>query len=188
MPIRVACPNCETILQLNDDVIGKTVACPKCNTKFSSEAVREPKGALKQPLADAPSINPYQPTAESPRSAAFAPEMPDIAAPELAKIEAVIKDAKQVLLAILLCFLCSGIGFIIIGPWYFVRLMQWRKLSRNHPALIATAAVPGSLQQRFQSAKKRLIIGLVVGGILFALVVLAFLARVGASIDAANAA
>jgi hypothetical protein len=96
----------------------------------------------------------------------------DIDPESLKKIEAIIKDANQFWLAILLCFLCSGVGGILIGPWYMVRLIQWNKMSQSQPALLESAAPPGSLPRQFQSAKTKLIIGMVVGA---SILVLAFL-------------
>jgi len=86
------------------------------------------------------------------------------------KIEAIIKDARMVAIAVLLCLLCSGCGFIIIGPWYLVRLLQWNTWATNCPALLDPNAEYGSLPQRFQSSKSRLIIGLAIGGVMFVLV------------------
>ncbi|MEO1526663.1 MAG: hypothetical protein AAFX06_14600 [Planctomycetota bacterium] len=83
------------------------------------------------------------------------------------KIEAVIKDARQFWLAILLCFLCSGIGFLIIGPWYLVRLVQWNSLNSQFPGLQDPNALPGSIERRFQSSFWKLIVGLVAGVLLF---------------------
>ena len=38
MPIKVACPNCEAVLNLKDDSkVGKRVRCPKCSEPFVME-------------------------------------------------------------------------------------------------------------------------------------------------------
>jgi len=79
------------------------------------------------------------------------------------KIEAIIKDASQFWIAIILCFVCSALGLVLIGPWYLVRLLQWNSIARTHPKLIVPNAPPNSLEQRFQSAKIKLIIGLCFG-------------------------
>ena len=81
----------------------------------------------------------------------------------LNKIEAIIKDAGQFWLAIIICLVCSALGSIIIGPWYFVRLMQWRSMAQKLPMLLDQNAPHGSLAQRFQSAKIKLIIGISFG-------------------------
>ena len=78
------------------------------------------------------------------------------------KAEAIIKDANQFGLAILLCFFCSGIGFVLIVPWYVGRLIQWHLLARTEPQLLQRNAPKGGLAQRFQSARMKIIIGLVV--------------------------
>ncbi len=91
----------------------------------------------------------------------------------LKKIEAIIKDAGQFWLAILLCIVCTGVGTIIIGPWYLVRLMQWNSMAQAHPMLLAPNVPHGSLEQRFRSAKIKLIIGMSFGAVIFLLVILA---------------
>lgn len=88
------------------------------------------------------------------------------------KLEALIKDAGQFWLALLLCLLCSGIGPLIICPWYTVRLIQWNALAKLHPVLVDRNAPPGSYARKFQGAKTKLIIGLVGGVLLLGLVVL----------------
>lgn len=79
------------------------------------------------------------------------------------KIEAVIKEANQFWIALLLCLFCSGIGSLIIGVWYIVRLFQWNGLARANPALLERGAPPGSLPFRFQTARTKLIIGVCAG-------------------------
>jgi hypothetical protein len=94
--------------------------------------------------------------------------------PEQKKIEAVIKDANQFWLAIVLCIFCSGIGAILIGPWYFFRLLQWGSIARAQPALLDPNVPRGSLEQRFQSARWKLIVGICVGAFMFLLTCLYF--------------
>ena len=88
------------------------------------------------------------------------------------KIEAIIKDAGQFWLAIILCVFCSGLGALIIGPWYFVRLLQWNSIARSQPLLLDPNVPRGSVAQRFQSAKIKLIIGIGFGALIFLLFVL----------------
>jgi hypothetical protein len=92
----------------------------------------------------------------------------------LRKIEAIIKDAGQFWLAILMCIFCTGLGAIIIGPWYFVRLIQWNSIARAQPMLLDPAVPRGSLAQRFQSARIKLIIGISFGALIFLLGFLLF--------------
>lgn len=82
------------------------------------------------------------------------------------KIDAIIRDADQFWLAILLCFLCSILGMLLIGPWYLIRLLQWNAMANQEPRLLAQDVLPGSIAFRFQRAKIKLIIGFVVGMIL----------------------
>ena len=112
--------------------------------------------------------NPYQPP-----TAQAVPQGPSgIDAESLRKIEAIIKDAGQFWLAILLCFLCTGIGALVIGPWYIVRLVQWNSMAQQFPVLMDPHAPPASLGQRFQSSKWKLIVGLCFGAFIFLMVML----------------
>lgn len=95
--------------------------------------------------------------------------------PSLKKIEAIIKDAGQFWLAIIMCIVCSALGSIIIGPWYLVRFLQWRTIAREQPMLLDPNVPRGSVAQRFQSAKIKLIIGMSFGALIFMLVGLLFI-------------
>lgn len=88
------------------------------------------------------------------------------------KLEAVIKDAGQFWVAIALCILCSAIGAIIIPFWYLARLVQWNRLAKKYPDLMLSGAPAGSIQAKFQSSQWKLIVGMVVGGCIFAFLVL----------------
>jgi hypothetical protein len=89
----------------------------------------------------------------------------------LRKAEAIIKDAGQFWLAILMCIFCTGLGTMIIGPWYFVRLMQWNSIARLQPVMLNPSAPRGSLEQRFQSARVKLVIGMSFGVVVLLLVI-----------------
>jgi hypothetical protein len=102
------------------------------------------------------------------------------------KIEAVVKDAGQFWLAILLCIFCSGLGAIIIGPWYFVRLLQWNALAKHQPMLLDPSVPRGSLAQKFQSAKVKLIIGMCFGAVILVLSVLFLISAMASVRQAAN--
>lgn len=125
-------------------------------------------------------VNPYAaPGADQP---ATQNELEDPAT--LAKIEAIIKDASQFWLAILLCIFCSALGAVLIGPWYLVRLLQWNAIAQSYPQLLDPYAPPGSLPQRFQSARKRLFVGIGFGvvAVLFGtMIILALLLTTAAS-------
>ena len=101
---------------------------------------------------------------------------------DLKKIQAVVKDASQFWLGILLCFLCSGIGMLVIGIWYLVRLSQWNRLASQYPILMQTDAAPGSLPQQFQSSKWKLMTGFSFGAVLLVLFLLLILASIGAGV------
>ena len=98
-----------------------------------------------------------------------APHAVKIDPASLKKIEAIIKDAGQFWLAILMCIVCSALGSVIIGPWYLVRLLQWNSMAQAHPMLLEQNVPRGSLAQRFQSAKIKLIIGMSFGAVIFLL-------------------
>jgi hypothetical protein len=85
--------------------------------------------------------------------------------------EAVIKDAGQVILAVLIGFMCTGLAAFVIGPYYLYRLHCWNRLAQRCPALVAAGAPLGSLEQRFQAAKGKLMVGVTIGAILFAIIV-----------------
>ncbi|MCA9248911.1 MAG: hypothetical protein KDA42_17410 [Planctomycetales bacterium] len=113
--------------------------------------------------------NPYTaPQADSMPSLSPAPENIDPA--QLKKIQAIIKDAGQFWLAILMCFFCGAIGPIIIGPWYLVRLIQWNSLAREEPLLLDPNVRQGSIAQKFQAAKIKLILGMSFGALIFVLI------------------
>jgi hypothetical protein len=97
---------------------------------------------------------------------------PLIEAADHRKLNAVVKDANQFWLAILLCILCSGCGALIIPIWYTVRLLQWNRFAVKYPDLTRAGAKPGSLSAKFQSSQWKLIVGLVFGCLV--LVLLAF--------------
>jgi hypothetical protein len=84
------------------------------------------------------------------------------------KINAIIKDAGQFWLALVLCIFCGLIGMLLLGPWYLVRLLQWNAMSNAYPQLLDPNTPQGSLPRRFQAAKWKLIVGLV-GGLMLAI-------------------
>ncbi len=121
--------------------------------------------ASLEQVVNMPDPNPYA----SPTSA-FAPDAGftiPLDPADQRKIDAIIKDAGQFWLAIILCILCSAIGALIIPIWYLVRLLQWNSFSKKYPALLTPGAQPGSLPAKFQAAQWKLIVGLVVGALVF---------------------
>jgi hypothetical protein len=111
-------------------------------------------------------LNPYAPT---PTALGTEQAVPMDEATR-AKFNAIIKDANQFWIAILLCLLCSGIGSVIIGIWYLVRLLQWNSMGKAFPLLMIESPPPGSMAAKFQAAKVKLIVGLVVGIVMLFLV------------------
>ena len=94
--------------------------------------------------------------------------------PDHAKAEAIIKDAGQFWLAMIICLFCSLIGAIIIPIWYTVRLLQWSRLSKKYPALMAADVPRKTFQKKFQSSQWKLITGLVFGLVILSLLALYF--------------
>ncbi|KLU04964.1 putative signal peptide protein [Rhodopirellula islandica] len=132
------------------------------------------------------SENPY--AAGNVSETSFSPGTGGLPPDVVKKVEAIIKDARQFWLAIVLCFFCSGIGLVIIFPWYLFRLFQWRSLAQQHPFLTEPNAPTGSLPKRFQSAKLKLILGIVFGLLTFGLLVGLLLPAITAAREAADAA
>lgn len=124
-------------------------------------------------------INPYESPLSSTPLATQAPPAVDLVM--LNKVNAIIKDAGQFWLAILLCLFCTGLGAIIIGPWHFVRLMQWMSVAKAEPRLLDTHASPGSIAKKFQSAKVKLIIGMSFGLLILLFVLFAIVAAMAQS-------
>jgi|LakMenEpi03Aug12_release.lakeMendotaPanAssembly.Ray.scaffolds.fasta_scaffold26815_2 hypothetical protein len=120
-------------------------------------------------MATGDSPNPYSAPSIIPASTQ-SPTLP-ISEPDLKSIQVIIKDAGQFWLAIILCLLCSGIGSLIIGPWYISRLLQWSKLKNKYPALMDPAP-PNTLPTNFQNAQWKLIVGITFGGIILLMVLL----------------
>ena len=89
---------------------------------------------------------------------------------DLVKAEAIIKDASQFWLAIILCFLCTAIGCIIVPIWYAFRLLQWNRIAKKYPDLMAADVPAKSFQAKFQSSQWKLITGLVFGCLILALI------------------
>jgi len=118
--------------------------------------------------------NPYASPIATPAARAVDPVL-------LAKVEAIIKDAGQFWLAILICIFCTGLGAIIIGPWYLIRLMQWNSLARSQPMLVDPNVHHGSIAHKFQSAKIKLIIGISFGTVIFLFVALVVLLAVSSA-------
>src|SRR5262245_49479272 len=50
MPIVVGCPSCSSQLRVADDLLGRKVRCPACQTVFEASAVAEP-APQRQPAA-----------------------------------------------------------------------------------------------------------------------------------------
>ena len=157
----IVCPGCGTVATAPGGY------CASCGQKLPTAP--PPGQAVAQPM------NPYAASAVvSSAQVGSVVQDPMI----IKKAEAIIKDAGQVLLAVLIGFLCTGLAAFVIGPFYLYRLFGWNKLAQQCPALLSPGSPPGSLEQRFQAAKGKLIGGVIVGGILLTLVMAVILMAV----------
>lgn len=175
MPAIIQCPCCETKLKSNKTVLPRQATCPKCKTKFSLG--RPESGSPIQNSTETSVPSPYIDGSDIPLDATHnLTEVPAKVAPsandqlgrrihipnaDIAKIEAIISDAKLLIVAIILCLF--GIGCVIAGPWYFIRQKQWERFSVKYPFLLDPAAEIGSLAQRFQRSKTAISNGLLLG-------------------------
>jgi len=109
--------------------------------------------------------NPYAPTSLTKHTNPPETEL-GIPEPDLKKARAVVKDADQFWLAILLCFFCTALGLILIGPWYLIRILQWKSLGARYPILMDAGALPKTFPYRFQRARTKMIIAIAFGGLI----------------------
>ncbi|PHS09134.1 MAG: hypothetical protein COA78_12240 [Blastopirellula sp.] len=83
------------------------------------------------------------------------------------KIAAIIKDAGQFWVAIILCVFCIGLGGFIVPIWYLVRLLQWNKFAKKYPELVNPNSPKGSVAAQFRSSQWKLIVGIAFGVVFF---------------------
>ncbi len=104
--------------------------------------------------------NPYKPTLIG----AEKPEREPLGLPEerQQQLEAVIKEAGQVWLVVMLSFCCGPLSILLVAPWYGIRLQQWIGLATDFPELNDATNRHWQAVQ-FRSAKIKLLVGLVVG-------------------------
>ncbi len=156
--------------------VNRPVTCPACGTVATNPVgycascgQRLPQTASLGP----PVTNPYAAPATEPVMSLSTNRFDPVT---VKKVEAVIKDASQVVLAVLIGFLCTGFAWLLIGPWFFYRLLCWNRLAREYPSLLLGGAPVGSLEQRFQASRGRLIGGLIVGAVMLLFMFAAFAA------------
>jgi len=112
-----------------------------------------------------PYAAPTSPTLDQPDPSSIILEPKD-----MKRAEAVVKDAGQFWLAILVCVLCSILGALLIPFWYTFRLWQWNSLARKYPELVADGTPKNSFQAKFKSSRWKLIVAIVVGALILAFV------------------
>ena len=116
----------------------------------------------------APPISPLPEPASDPAPIEFEPK-------DHRKIRALVSDANGFWLAIPMSILCYGCGAFALPIWYSMRLLQWQSLANKYPALLANGVPRGSLQAKFKAALWKLVLGIVVGGLLFLIIAIFFL-------------
>ena len=114
-----------------------------------------------------PYASPSTPAADLPT---VDPNAGRISTQDARKIAAIIKDASQWWLAIILCLFCTAVGMIVVGPWYGFRLVSWHSFAKKYPFLLEANPLRGSTAYKFQSAKWKLLCGLIIGLFLAGLV------------------
>lgn len=183
MPFVTRCPHCRTKLRSSRKPRNKIIHCPKCNKPFQADdqVYAEIESGDQIPTAPAISADPNAmntfPQGEvlhgdnlysSPNATKTQNPKTDwvrIPDQEIEKIEAILKDAKQVTIGILMCLFLVAIGGFIIGPWYFYRAIQWNSFSKKYPFLVDPNAARDSLAGEFTSAKSNLYLGVIIGAI-----------------------
>ncbi|MCA9105792.1 MAG: hypothetical protein KDA83_10225 [Planctomycetales bacterium] len=78
-------------------------------------------------------------------------------------IEAIIKDANQLVVVLVMCLCLTMLGTLVVMPWYSFRLWQWYSLAGRHPSLMVYRPPLGSFADQFQRAKANLWSGLFIG-------------------------
>ena len=119
--------------------------------------------------------NPYAPPISNPPDPPPDPAPIDLDPIDHKKLKALINDASGFWLAIPMSILCYGCGAFALPIWYSMRLLQWRSLASKYPALLANRVPRGSLQAKFKAAFWKLVLGIVVGGLLFLIIAIFFL-------------
>jgi predicted Zn finger-like uncharacterized protein len=54
MPRKITCPNCNAVVSVPDELLGRTVRCPRCKTPFTAEAAPPGPPVLAEEPTDEP--------------------------------------------------------------------------------------------------------------------------------------
>jgi hypothetical protein len=155
------------------------VLCIECGyhlpsgTFLATEIERSPatEGRLSEP-----ELNPYAaPSMEAApvRRGLGSATVLDLTPTGARRAKAVVQDADNVYLAILLATCICGIAWLFMFPWFGFRLLQWYQLNSQfeelrHPNAFSPHA---EFTSRFPDAKLKLWIGTIVGGGFFLLLI-----------------
>jgi predicted Zn finger-like uncharacterized protein len=70
MSEQIHCPSCNAVLRVPENLLGRSVKCPKCKTTFTAEAeeLSEPTGIVSEPTPTTrrPTLEPEEPEEETP--------------------------------------------------------------------------------------------------------------------------
>ncbi len=66
MPILIQCPSCERRLRVPDNLLGKQVKCPSCQTTFTAAEDGESEETLRSPAEERPAVTPRRRPAAPP--------------------------------------------------------------------------------------------------------------------------
>lgn len=167
-----ACPNCNAVLEQG------TVLCVACgyhlklarqlDTVVDSEPALTPK---EEPLPPDDG-NPYA----SPRTGEPAVQEGGVLVQDLTeagakRARAVVADSKSVIWVVCLAWCVCAPAWFLMLPWYAYRLYCWYDLNGTFGDLRSPNALSphGELAMKFQDARSRLLLGVIVGAVLWLL-------------------
>jgi hypothetical protein len=165
-------------------------ACPSCNAPLASNAVlcvacgyhlkleRHLATAVEKVMQRPIDPNPYAPSESThPQSEPTHPREPhlaDLTEAGARKAKAILEEADSVYWTIVFAWCCCAPAWIVMLPWYSWRLWSWYQLNAQfyelrHPYGFSPH---GELAGAFQDCRFKLWVGVIAGGIFWALALL----------------
>jgi predicted Zn finger-like uncharacterized protein len=119
MPEQIRCPECDATLRVPDNLLGKSVKCPKCQTTFTAELDEpaEPERIVKEPTR-ASSRRPSQPVEEEDEDDDRYPEDEDEDRPRRRRRRRSFAEAESAVAGPAIALMVVGgiaIGLAILG-------------------------------------------------------------------------
>jgi hypothetical protein len=172
------CPHCSSPLPAN------AVLCVQCGFHLPSGTILATQFDRPAETPPAPIVdpNPYAaPAIEAapPRPGLGGKAVFDLTEHAARRAKGVVQDADNVYIIVLLATAClCGVLWLVMFPWYSLRLIQWYSLNSQYEELRHPNAFSpyAEITARFPDAKFKLWVGTVVGGVLLALLGLAAMA------------